>query len=274
MDFSRRGFLQGTIGVGAATAVGRSRAAHAEDEVVEAVEAPTPDTPRGELSEVMVSITVNGQNHALPVKPLETAAHVLRERLDLTGTKIACGQGACGACTVRVDGAPACACLLPATALHGREVETIEGVAGEELHPVQKAFVAHDAMQCGFCTPGFVVESVAFYDGWKAAGRTGRPERDEIAAALAGHLCRCGAYQGIYAAVAAACAGDFDPSGRRRRRRRPSRRPKKRWSKRSRPTSWTSWASTRRPPRDRRWCSPSRCRSQSPSGPARTRSRR
>ena len=108
-----------------------------------------------------------------------------------------------------VDGTPTATCLLPATSLQGRRVDTIERHA-EQLHPVQRAFMAHDGLQCGFCTPGFLMSAIAFVDGWRRNHGDEAPSRDEIASALAGHICRCGAYEGIYAAVAAACRGDFD----------------------------------------------------------------
>lgn len=151
--------------------------------------------------------TVNGERTT--VTPAhDTAAETLRDELGLTGAKIACGQGVCGTCTVLVDGAPTASCLLPSSALQGRSVTTVEGLAGE--HPVQRAFAAHDAMQCGYCTPGFVVEAAAFTERWRAERGDTAPTRADIADALAGHLCRCGAYEGIYAAVAAACTGVFD----------------------------------------------------------------
>src|SRR6202011_4842846 len=118
--------------------------------------------------------------------------------------------GVCGACTVLVDGAPVVSCLMPARAAAGKSVTTVEGVGATKLHPIQKAFMAHDALQCGFCTPGFIVEAVAFHDRWRAAKGTAAPTREEIGAALSGHLCRCGAYDGIFRAVAAACSGQFD----------------------------------------------------------------
>uniref|UniRef100_UPI0003711305 molybdopterin-dependent oxidoreductase n=1 Tax=Nocardiopsis halotolerans TaxID=124252 RepID=UPI0003711305 len=155
-----------------------------------------------------MNVRVNGSSSPAPDSPGTTAAEHIRDRLGLTGTKIACGTGVCGACTVLVDGAPTASCLLPADRLADREVTTVEGLGGE--HPVQRAFAAHDGLQCGYCTPGFVVEASAFVDSWRAEHGDVRPDRERIADALAGHLCRCGAYEGIFAAVAAACTGEFD----------------------------------------------------------------
>src|SRR5579864_4542336 len=153
---------------------------------------------------------INGRTETLPDDPEALLIDVLRDRLRLTGTKLVCGAGVCGACTVLVDGAPLVSCLLPAKAVAGKTITTVEGIGAGRLHPVQRAFMALDALQCGFCTPGFVVEAAAFHDRWRAAKGTATPSRDEIAAALSGHLCRCGAYEGIYRAVSEACAGRFD----------------------------------------------------------------
>ncbi|RKS08950.1 xanthine dehydrogenase YagR molybdenum-binding subunit [Nocardiopsis sp. Huas11] len=155
-----------------------------------------------------MDVEVNGSSCPAPEGPGGTAADHLRDGLGLTGTKVACGTGVCGACTILVDGSPTVSCLLPADALAGRAVTTVEGLGGD--HSVQRAFAAHDAMQCGYCTPGFVVEAVAFVDAWRAEHGDARPDRGAIADALAGHLCRCGAYEGIFAAVADACTGAFD----------------------------------------------------------------
>ena len=152
---------------------------------------------------------MNGVTRELDVPADESAAEMLRDRLGLTGAKLVCGEGVCGACTVLMDGVPMTSCLLPASALDGRAVTTVEGL-GLQLHPVQRAFIAHDALQCGYCTPGFVVEAVAFHDRWRAERGSTEPTREEIVEALSGHLCRCGAYVGIIAAVRAACAGRFD----------------------------------------------------------------
>ncbi len=158
----------------------------------------------------MSTMTINGRVAPLPDDPETLLIDVIRDTLDLTGTKLVCGAGVCGACTVLVDGAPVVSCLMPARAAAKKSITTIEGIGAPKLHPVQKAFMAHDALQCGFCTPGFVVEAAAFCDRWRATKGTATPSREEIGAALSGHLCRCGAYDGIFSAVAAACAGQFD----------------------------------------------------------------
>jgi CO/xanthine dehydrogenase Mo-binding subunit/aerobic-type carbon monoxide dehydrogenase small subunit (CoxS/CutS family) len=158
----------------------------------------------------MSTMTINGKLAPLPDDPEALLVDVVRDALDLTGTKLVCGAGVCGACTVLVDGVPAVSCLMPAGSVANKVVTTVEGIGAKALHPVQKAFMAHDALQCGFCTPGFIVEAAAFHDGWRAAMGTAVPSREEIGAALSGHLCRCGAYDGIYRAVADACAGRFD----------------------------------------------------------------
>lgn len=158
----------------------------------------------------MSTMTINGKLASLPDDPDALLVDVVRDALDLTGTKLVCGAGVCGACTVLVDGGPAVSCLMPARTAADRNVTTVEGIGAEKLHPVQKAFMAHDALQCGFCTPGFIVEAAAFHDSWRAAKGTAVPSREEIGAALSGHLCRCGAYDGIFRAVADACAGRFD----------------------------------------------------------------
>jgi xanthine dehydrogenase YagR molybdenum-binding subunit len=158
----------------------------------------------------MSTMTINGRPAPLPDDPDALLVDVIRDGLGLTGTKLVCGSGVCGACTVLLDGAPVVSCLLPAQAARAKSVTTVEGIGAKALHPIQKAFMAHDALQCGFCTPGFVVEATAFHDRWRATKGTAAPSREEIAAALSGHLCRCGAYEGIFRAVTEACAGRFD----------------------------------------------------------------
>jgi xanthine dehydrogenase YagR molybdenum-binding subunit len=158
----------------------------------------------------VTSAVINGRSTPLPDDPDALLVDVLRDGLRLTGTKLVCGTGACGACTVLLDGAPVISCLLPARAAAGRAVTTVEGIGSDKLHPVQRAFMALDALQCGFCTPGFIIEASAFHDTWRATRGTATPSREEIGAALSGHLCRCGAYDGILRAVAEACSGKHD----------------------------------------------------------------
>ena len=151
---------------------------------------------------VPIVLFVNGERHKLEVEPRETLAEVLRGKLKLTGTKIGCNRGACSACTVLVDGVPLNSCMLLAVDVGARKVVTVEGLAhGETLHPVQEAFVAHDAMQCGFCTPGMVVSVAALLVS------NPEPAREDVQQAVSGNLCRCGTYPNdISAALAAAAA--------------------------------------------------------------------
>ncbi len=146
-------------------------------------------------------MTVNGDPVEVSVRDHETLLQVLRQRLGLTGTKQGCGLGACGACTVLLDGVPVLSCLLLAAEAEGREVTTIEGVAqGGRLHPVQEAFLEVGAVQCGFCTPGMVLAAKALLD------RNPRPDRAAIRRALSGNLCRCTGYVKIVDAVERAAA--------------------------------------------------------------------
>ncbi len=148
---------------------------------------------------VHAGFRVNDEDVELDLDPRESLLDVLRERLELTGTKKGCDHGHCGACTVHVDGRRVLSCLTPAVQAQGTAVTTIEGVAGPggELHPVQQAFVDHDALQCGYCTPGQVMSGIACIDEGHA-GDDGQAREY-----LSGNLCRCGAYPGIVAAVRA-----------------------------------------------------------------------
>ena len=144
-----------------------------------------------------VRLTINGQEHRLDLDPRQSLLDVLREDLDLTGTKKGCNQGACGACTVLVDGKRINSCLTLAVMHDGAEITTIEGLAsGEELHPLQAAFIAHEGFQCGYCTPGQIMSGVACI----AEGHVS--SREEIKFWMSGNICRCGAYPGIVAAIA------------------------------------------------------------------------
>ncbi|MFH0300258.1 (2Fe-2S)-binding protein [Bradyrhizobium sp. 31Argb] len=145
-----------------------------------------------------ISLTVNGVRREIELDdPRVTLLDLLRERLDLTGTKKGCDRGQCGACTVLVDGRRINSCLALAVSQDGADILTIEGVAhGDQLHPVQAAFIAHDAFQCGFCTPGQVMSGI----GLITEGQAGDdPER--VREGMSGNLCRCGAYAGITEAV-------------------------------------------------------------------------
>jgi xanthine dehydrogenase YagT iron-sulfur-binding subunit len=145
-----------------------------------------------------ISLTVNGERRDIVLDdPRITLLDLLRERLDLTGTKKGCDRGQCGACTILVDGRRINSCLALAVSHDGADITTIEGVAqGDRLHPVQAAFIAHDALQCGFCTPGQIMSAI----GLMSEGQTDDdPER--IREAMSGNLCRCGAYAGITEAV-------------------------------------------------------------------------
>jgi xanthine dehydrogenase YagT iron-sulfur-binding subunit len=148
---------------------------------------------------VAIQLMINGQLRRVNLDPRTSLLDALREHLDLTGTKKGCNQGACGACTVLVDGRRINSCLTLAVMHQGARITTIEGIAdGDTLHPLQAAFIEHDAFQCGYCTPGQIMSGVACI----AEGHTGSP--DEIRAWMSGNICRCGAYPGIVAAVAQA----------------------------------------------------------------------
>jgi xanthine dehydrogenase YagT iron-sulfur-binding subunit len=148
------------------------------------------------VRDVAVTLSVNGFLHELRLDPRTTLLDALRDALELTGTKKGCDQGACGACTVLVDGKRVVSCLMLAAQADGSEVQTIEGLAlNGELHPVQEAFVRHDAFQCGYCTPGQIMSAVSLL----GEGRAGSD--DEIREFMSGNLCRCGAYPNIVAAI-------------------------------------------------------------------------
>ncbi|CAM4299134.1 2Fe-2S iron-sulfur cluster-binding protein [Kibdelosporangium persicum] len=165
------------------------------------------------------SIRINGTAVGPPADPRVSLLDLLRETLQLHGTKKGCDQGACGACTVLADGERIVSCLALAVQYVGRNVVTIEGLAGDdELHPLQRAFIEHDGFQCGYCTPGQICSAV----GMAAEARRGVPSHvtpdltvgevelthDELRERMSGNLCRCGAHNGIVAAIAETCAGE------------------------------------------------------------------
>jgi len=145
-------------------------------------------------------VQVNGERHELDTNPARRLVSVLRDDLGLTGTKLGCGEGACGSCAVLLDGVPVNSCLVLAGAVDGRSVVTIEGLSSDGLSPLQRAFIEEDGLQCGFCTPGQIVTATALL----AANPS--PSREEIRAAMNGNICRCGAYPKIELAVLRAAA--------------------------------------------------------------------
>jgi xanthine dehydrogenase YagT iron-sulfur-binding subunit len=184
---TRRGFL-GTVGAGAAAlATGVARPGGAVPEITD------PDEM------MQVALSINGRLHRLLVEPRWTLLFVLRERLGITGTKAGCERGECGSCTVLIDGQTRYACMTLAMEAEGTEITTIEGLlTGEELGPVQQAFVAHDGFQCGYCTSGQIVAAESLLRANPS------PTTDEIRHGMSGNLCRCGAYVHIVNAVAGA----------------------------------------------------------------------
>lgn len=149
--------------------------------------------------EAALKLRVNGKDYQIGVEPRMTLAEAIREKLHLTGTKIGCDRGACSACTVMLEGKPVCSCMTLALDAEGKEVTTVEGLAKNgNLHPVQEAFIEHDATMCGFCTPGMVMSCAALLE------RNPNPSLEDVKAATSGNLCRCGTYPKVFEATMAA----------------------------------------------------------------------
>ena len=190
---ARRGFLKGA-GIGAAGASVLDGVNLLAKEVSKSKEAPTVGPDR-----IPVSLHINGKSHRLLIEPRTTLADALRYELGLTGTKVVCDRGSCSACTVMLDKTPVCSCMTLAVDVGSRKVTTIEGLAQNgELHPVQAAFVEHDALQCGFCTPGMVISCVALLE------RNPNPTLADVKLATSGNICRCGTYPKVFDATLAA----------------------------------------------------------------------
>jgi aerobic-type carbon monoxide dehydrogenase small subunit (CoxS/CutS family) len=150
-----------------------------------------------------MTLRVNDRTYTLRLEPRVTLASALRDHLDLTGTKLICDRGSCGGCTVFLDGEPVVSCMVLAIAAQGKEIRTVEGLAqGNTLDPLQEAFIAHDALQCGYCTPGMLMSCRALLN------RSPKPSLPDIKAAVSGNVCRCGTYPHIFAAVLAASGQD------------------------------------------------------------------
>ena len=149
---------------------------------------------------MVIEFTINGESRTLDVFPMARLLDVLREQLQLTGTKEGCGEGECGACTVVLDGQIVNSCLVPVAQVNGAEITTIEGVAqNDQLHAVQQAFIQHGGAQCGICTPGMVLAAIDLLK------RNPQPTEDDIRTGLAGNLCRCTGYMKIFESVVRAC---------------------------------------------------------------------
>lgn len=188
-SISRRDFLKtGALSVGASALTGAASESVAQD------------SPAGlGPGPAACELRVNGKMHTLMLDPRTTLLRALRNKLDLTGPKEVCGGGACGGCTVLLDGMPVVSCLMLALDARGREITTVEGLAKNgQLDEVQEAFARHDAFQCGYCTSGMIMASKALLD------RNHNPTLDEVKEGLCGNVCRCGAYQNIFRAVLAA----------------------------------------------------------------------
>ena len=197
-DLTRRAFLEGT----SAALVGAATAASAAGQTPTAQPALVPRTA--------ISLVVNGTRHRVEVEDRWTLADLLRDELKLTGTKLGCERGECGACTVILGGKPVYACSQLAVWADGGQVTTIEGLAvNGQLHPLQRAFVEHDAPQCGFCTSGQLMSAKALLD------RNPHPTAHDVKAALVGNLCRCANYNRYVEAVVAVGEGRTAPADRR-----------------------------------------------------------
>ncbi len=183
--FSRRKFLKGAS-LTAMAAIAAEKAVAATSSVV----GPGP---------VTLDLKINKALHRVYVEPSATLAETLRNSLGLTGTKISCDRGSCSACTVWLDGTPVCACMTLAIDVGDRAVTSIEGLAdGDNLHPVQQAFIDKDAMMCGFCTPGMLMSCAALL------ARNNSPSHEDVCTAVSGNLCRCGTYPKVFEATLAA----------------------------------------------------------------------
>jgi xanthine dehydrogenase YagT iron-sulfur-binding subunit len=211
---SRRSFIKGAGAVAAAAGLGRVSNAGAS--------ADQKQLPAGVVESLgpgaeSIELKINGQNIKLTIEPRVTLLGALREHLGLTGTKLVCDRGACGACTVHLDGKPVTSCMVLAVDARGHEVTTIEGLGTvNRMHPVQAAFVEHDALQCGFCTPGMIMSVAA------VVGRNPGATIEEIKRQTAGNTCRCGTYTHVFEAALSAAkniktvqaAAEPSPTGR------------------------------------------------------------
>ncbi|MHC4991971.1 MAG: (2Fe-2S)-binding protein [Planctomycetota bacterium] len=187
---SRRSFIQT---LGASAAVGAMREAAADATAAGRAQEQVPIVGPGPVE---VTLSINGAKHTATIDPATTLLDALRERLSLTGSKEICDRGSCGGCSVLVDGALTASCMMLATDAAGSEISTIEGLGdGDTLDPLQESFIRHDALQCGYCTPGLLMAAKALLN------ETPRPSLEQIKHGLSGNLCRCGTYTNVFNAV-------------------------------------------------------------------------
>lgn len=191
---SRRGFLKGAGLTAAGAAIIDSGLIGIREANAEMADPAVTGPGR-----VRLSLRINGAVHKVEVEPRTTLAEALRFELDKTGTKVVCDRGSCSACTVWLDSTPVCSCMTFALDVGERHITTIEGLSsGDELHPVQQAFIEHDALQCGFCTPGMIMSCAALVE------RNSNPTLEDVKTATSGNLCRCGTYPKVFEATLAA----------------------------------------------------------------------
>ena len=196
-NVSRRDFLKG-IGTGAVTTAALATGVSAPPVEAEA-QGPPPAKGRRLKGTVRVTLNVNGQTKTADVEPRTTLLNTLRDHLDLTGAKKICDRGSCGGCTVMADGKAVYSCMMLAVDAQGNKLTTVEGLGTpDKMSPVQEAFVEHDALMCGFCTPGFVVSCSALL------AKNPNPTLDQVKAACSGNVCRCGTYPKVFEAALAA----------------------------------------------------------------------
>lgn len=192
---TRRSFIRGLGTTAVSTAALGAESVAAEMRAANAARPQGPDA-------VSVTLAINGERHRFALEPRVTLLEALRIHAGLTGPKEVCDRGTCGGCTVLLDGLPVYACMVLAIDVQGREITTVEGLSKRGLTPVQKAIVAHDGLQCGYCTPGFVMSLTALLK------KTPNPTESDVRQACSGHLCRCGSYPRVFAAALAASAGN------------------------------------------------------------------
>jgi xanthine dehydrogenase YagT iron-sulfur-binding subunit len=198
---SRRAFIKGAGAAAAVASLIGVPAAASPTAAESAIAAGPGEAERFGPGAQPIELRINGQTRRLTIEPRVTLLEALRGPLALTGTKLVCDRGACGACTVHLDGAPVVSCMMLAIDARGREIITIEGLgAPTRMHPVQRAFIEYDALQCGFCTPGMVMSVTA------ALKTNPSPTLDEVKRAVAGNTCRCGTYPNVFKAALAAAA--------------------------------------------------------------------